>query len=852
MIRREGNSGPPEAVSQNGSLFRWDVLPHDQDYFLNHPTIKRRHRTPTSAAMASRTPKRVFRACQRCQRQKLKCDTQRPCTLCARTGVECVPVTTERWKAYAPSPRPSAAASNAHDGTRRRRPRDPSELRQRRRADNSLGHELIDAAHEDNDALQPTGSVSEEQLGGSSSTMSLVDGAFRLYNAPTPEIPSASAIPGGGRESARAAKTARDRDRPAPRNRRLLAAQPAVRELMLLLPGYDVAKLLVNTYFDCVHWFVLLFHQDDFRRRWQLLYEDRPANRRSQRETNVDSQDLGFIGSFLMVIAIGIEYAGVHRKQLLEAMQVDYRTLKSKVLKAIRSQLLDIVAWGSLESAQTCVLLGTYYLFHGDPGVAWPVCGCALRTALALGLHRKQHPPQNVSEQALPGWRNRNEARKRCWWAIYEIETFCSMSYGYPHSIADTDWDAEPLDPSAKCQPRSSVPSPASFEQPLLCEPTLLTYKYLMSKLSVIIQQVLAQLYRIGSTTGLNEVSESFSSPSMLVERVANLNQMLIHWKQEIPASLKVYWAVPLDSCYTSPEQLDRDVGASGPRFESHIFQLQAVTLHLAYENARILIHRPLLSIRFKSHANVLNNAQPDRGNEGPLIHALHICRDAAITTSRLISAPIMSLAAETYAAAFIGIHTFTAALTLSILFSTDPLSSQSHEIKLGLQRLMAVQQKLRVHSPLSAQGLEILKQLVRHAMEKEWGALLDGSQLVSQDQLVNPVLSAGAMAPPPVLSNEFSHDMLGFPSGDTSSAPVADPTAGDQHIPIDRQEYIPDPTLLEAIADVDRAILGSYSSEPLAQESPSGLAWSLSDQLAFPEQAWIWSLDAVDYSQCL
>jgi hypothetical protein len=361
------------------------------------------------------------------------------------------------------------------------------------------------------------------------------------------------------------------------------------------------------------------------------------------------------------------------------------------------------------------------------------------------------------------------------------------------------------------------MPSPASFEQPLLCETTLLTYKYLMSKLSVIIQQVLAQLYRIGST----EASESFPSPNMLLARVGGLNQKLRDWKNEIPVALNV--SSP-GSSYASPEDLDRDVGASGPRFESHIYQLQALTLHLAYENARILIHRPLLSMRFKSHTNLVNNAPPSTGTEGPLLDSLQICRDAALTTSRLILAPVMALAAETYAAAFIGIHTFTAALTLCILFSTDPLSPQSHEVKLGLQRLMAVQQKLRVHSPLSAQGLEILKQLVRHAVEKEWGALLDGSQLISQGSVATPMqpTTPYATGPPPVPANDFSHDMPAL----TGTAIV------ERDIPSHGQEYIPDPTLLQAIADVDRGKCDSVQCSLLFWRSDPDLDTSYQFQL--------------------
>lgn len=52
------------------------------------------------------------------------------------------------------------------------------------------------------------------------------------------------------------------------------------------------------------------------------------------------------------------------------------------------------------------------------------------------------------------------------------------------------------------------------------------------------------------------------------------------------------------DKNYESLEDVGRDIGALGPRLEKHIYQLQALSLQLAYENARILVHRPLLSYR--------------------------------------------------------------------------------------------------------------------------------------------------------------------------------------------------------------------------------------------------------------
>lgn len=522
------------------------------------------------------------------------------------------------------------------------------------------------------------------------------------------------AIPGGQR-SHHAVNDSMART--LPRMRRPLASTSGVAGLTSLFPKYEAAALLVDTYFDCVHWFMLLFHQDEFRQRWQLLYKQARSNHHSTAE------NLGFISTFLMVIAIGLQYTGVNRKRLLATYQVDCDALQTHIFAAIRERLLDIMALGTLEAAQTCVLLGTYYLFHGDPGLAWPVCGCALRIAQALHLHRKQQPLSTDSERPSMTWRNESEARKRCWWAIYEIETFCSMSYGYPHSINDADCDAEPLDPSAKLP---AAQSPASFNEPLQCETTLLTYKYLMSKLSVITNEILSQLYCVGSASANNLAVKPRLSSQHLVRKVVSISRKLEAWKAEIPPLLRDCWTSSSETPgYASREEFDLDIGASGPVFESHIFQLQALTLQLAYENARIIVNRPLLSFRLVTRSNTTADEPHSDHSNDPFTQSMQACRDAAINISKASSIPIMDLVADTYAAAFVGIHTFTAGLTLCILNSIDPLSSQSHEAKVGLQRLMVIQTKLKERSPLPGQGLEILQRLAKHVLEKELGAML-------------------------------------------------------------------------------------------------------------------------------
>lgn len=394
--------------------------------------------------------------------------------------------------------------------------------------------------------------------------------------------------------------------------------------------------------------------------------------------------------------------------------------LKDRIFSTIRSRLLDIVATGSLEAVQTCVLLGTYYLFHGSPNLAWPVCGCGLRIAQALNLHRKSPIAEpTISAEA----QRRIETRKRCWWAIYEIETFCSISYGYPHGIVDTDCNVEFLDPLATSPGRS----PASYNVIHQCPATLLSYKYLMSKLSVFLKDVLTDLYGIGSHPSRGSSKERSVSLDLraLLRKVPLLDDRLQKWKDEIPENLRLTQSTP--PVYSSVEEMDRDIGASGPGFESHVYQLQALTLLLAYENARILVHRPLLTYRTtlareRGLSTILSNPSEKTSHL-----SLQACRDAAMNTSYLAESPIFSLAADTYAVAFISIHTFTAGVMLCVLASIEPLTPESLQCKMGLRRLLNMQAHLRsrAQSPLPAQGLEILERLARLVMEKELNDIL-------------------------------------------------------------------------------------------------------------------------------
>lgn len=494
-------------------------------------------------------------------------------------------------------------------------------------------------------------------------------------------------------------------------------------DLVACLPSREVADLLVDTYFDRVHWFLLVFHQDEFRHRFAQLYRD------SQVPVTVKQGEVGFTSTLLAVMALALQYIGEYRLQLLSHLKVDAQILQDKIFSTLRTRVLDVVSLGSLEAVQTCILLGSYFLYHGDPGLAWPICGCALRIAQALNLHRRLPLTASTPASGTSKPRRSNEVRKRCWWAVYEIETFCSMLYGHPHSILDADCDVEFLDASAK--PAMSK-NPRSFNEPLSCETTLLSYKYFMSRLSILIRAALTELYGVNRNSPNGWISgagDHASRLQVLVEKVTELDNRLSGWASELPSRLQLRSDTPKGPIYESLAEIDEDIGASGEKLESYIFQLQALALKLAYENARILIHRPLLSYKMVSPPT------PDYGtipavparlpNTDPFQSSLLTCRNAALETSRIGSFSIFRLASGTYAVAFIGSHLLTAGVALCILASIDPLSISSQESKIGIHRLLGMQMDLKRRSVLAAQGLEVLQKLTKLVLTKELEKML-------------------------------------------------------------------------------------------------------------------------------
>ncbi|CAH0020785.1 unnamed protein product [Clonostachys rhizophaga] len=644
----------------------------------------------------------------------------------------------------------------------------------------------------------------------------LVEEAFQQHECASPKMTEKSALCySQASKSLYSNASPETRRRPTAsvytRDGRPKVSQSAIRELCQLLPNREISYLLVDNYFDKIHWYMLLFHQHRFRDALNSLYLDTssaaPATGRQ------DESTAGYISVLLAVCSLSLRYTNTAQREQLAKYGVNAVSLRESILNTLRLRLLDILALGSLEAVQLCVLLGSYYLYHGEPELAWPLCGCALRLAQALELHRRPMPGM-VSQ-------HETEVRKRCWWAVHEIETYCSMIYGFPLSMSDSDCNTEPLGPSDQWSIAADG-QPSSSQQP-----TLLVYKCSMSALSKLIKSALEGLYRSRQKQHRSEINDAQNEKSrrfyFITDRIKALNTELVEWYDNLPPKLKMGRLSGLPTSEVGGDLASHT--QSHDTFGEKLFKLQALALKLAFENTRILIHRPLL-LRKDGEATKLPPSTTK-----PIVPSLpeslsaysRTCHDAALQISWAGHMPIFRDASTTYALNFIALHLLTAGVTLGIMTSLNPLSQESFEAKLGIRRIMEMQVSLKPDSIVADQGLQILRKLFVLVMKKETHSMLDfdpQGQTGDERGSAQECQDGGNLPTSPGISNENQAQTVepGVRSDHfTLADQTSDMTAGfqpdtfTQSIPFEFHQPTPQSPMSGAMLAVEQAALALF-----------------------------------------
>ncbi|KAJ5196285.1 hypothetical protein N7449_006764 [Penicillium cf. viridicatum] len=309
-------------------------------------------------------------ACDRCRRQKLKCDITKPCSPCMRSGFDCLTTS---------APLRKSKQTQKIRAERRRSANQPRSL-----PAPSTSPPLSERPERPINRPQTSHSPSSYRDGDPESLLlphryaqvsaiELTDELFRMHNtastvSPT-ETNNTSALPGGG-----------SRPTGGPDDQVNERGVPLISHFNgLVLPSRQVCDFLLQSYWKSVHWFMMIFHRSSLEKQYEDIMDKQIITPRQN----------GVAVLLLMVLALGARYTSEEQGSQIGLTEQERSLLQGNMLTQVRAHFFEILDAGGLECIQCCILLSTFDLYNGNPNMALPILGAGIGSAQAQGLHKE-------------------------------------------------------------------------------------------------------------------------------------------------------------------------------------------------------------------------------------------------------------------------------------------------------------------------------------------------------------------------------------------------------------------------------------------------------------------------------
>ncbi|KAF5544671.1 hypothetical protein FMEXI_6500 [Fusarium mexicanum] len=373
-----------------------------------------------------RKRQKVSSACERCRKRKLGCDAERPCVHCIRAGAQCIP-------------RISASRDIAE-----------SSSEQTRYAESTGSPILPESSIVDLSTLIIRGNGPNQDLRHDTSSL---PGGTKLLETNT-----------------------------------TLSAKHWRNVVGVELPEDHIIEELVDSFFSSVNWFMMVFHEDTFRRRYADMLQ----------QTQIKYQDTTFYWTWLLVVALGAHYAAL--KDPDDQMSHQHRQLSRDLIAVIETRFLQIIGCQTIETVQICILLGSF-IFYTRPTTGLGICGMGVKIAQVIGLHR-----ESFWKETSPLAR---EVKRRTWWTLEVFDKYAAVAFGRPCIIDDSDCQVEMI---------SDIDIDGHMHVP--ARPLILYHQHKF------------RLYRImGAFLGRKRQRNTFES-------VETIHQRMLQWRRELPEIL--------------------------------------------------------------------------------------------------------------------------------------------------------------------------------------------------------------------------------------------------------------------------------------------------------------------------
>ncbi|CDO92647.1 unnamed protein product [Kluyveromyces dobzhanskii CBS 2104] len=211
-----------------------------------------------------------------------------------------------------------------------------------------------------------------------------------------------------------------------------------------LRPSYETGMELLQLYREIVH------RQYPFL-EWSWMLEC------FRKVFVLDSTDTEAIPFVYLVLSVGVDLreparGGTHPSSVYYSIAMEHisATLEAGTIRTVQLYLLLLIQ----------LLVKPKEQLADDYNQLWLLAGVAVRTAVALDLHRKPGSPRGMThglEQHLL-----QNLRSRVFWCAYSIERLIGMALGRPFCISDVDIDA-PL-PESELEVKSMSESEEEVE----------------------------------------------------------------------------------------------------------------------------------------------------------------------------------------------------------------------------------------------------------------------------------------------------------------------------------------------------------------------------------------------------
>lgn len=167
------------------------------------------------------------------------------------------------------------------------------------------------------------------------------------------------------------------------------------------LPPADVSITLFNVFARSVQWFMMIFHEPSVRAEMQSILDTK----------HISPHKLSLAVLILVILLIGTKYT-----KEAEALGLDLTSIESKLLERIESKFLAVLDENNVGTVQVCILLSSFYFYHGRPSRCLALNSMAIKIAQTLKFDfESTWTGIDLAER---------ENRRRAWWNLYVFDGY--------------------------------------------------------------------------------------------------------------------------------------------------------------------------------------------------------------------------------------------------------------------------------------------------------------------------------------------------------------------------------------------------------------------------------------------